>query len=170
MTAIGTPPTPEQLADESAIRAVLATYCRGVDRADAACLRPCFWDDAAVDYGGYQGAAQPFCALLPDAIAAWGQTHHQIGQTLIDWRGGDMAAVETYVTAFHFPADGAGREMTYVGRYWDRFERRDGVWKIANRVVVMSWTQNPLASHGEAAAAVAGLTLAARVPEDVVYR
>ena len=30
---------------------------------------------------------------------------------------------------------------TFGGRYIDRFERRDGEWKIADRVVVHEWDQ-----------------------------
>jgi hypothetical protein len=34
---------------------------------------------------------------------------------------------------------------TFGGRYVDRFERRDGEWKIADRVVVHEWsTLEPL--------------------------
>ncbi|MFZ9394928.1 MAG: nuclear transport factor 2 family protein [Erythrobacter sp.] len=161
--------TADELASEAAIRAVLAGYCRAVDRADADLLEACFWGDATVDYGGYKGAAAPFCPLLVEAIRAWGQTHHQLGQTLVEFTGGDAARVETYVTAGHFPAGGQLDEMTYLGRYLDRFERRGDEWRIADRVIVMSWTRVGPVSHDPAGSAVAGLRTAARKPDDPLY-
>ena len=170
MSGAGAIPGAEQLAHEAAIRAVLASYCRAVDRADAGLLARCFWDHARVDYGGYKGAAQPFCPLLVDAIRGWGQTHHQIGQTLVEFAGEGAARVETYVTAGHFPAAGQGEEMTYLGRYLDRFERRGGEWRIAERVIVMSWTRLAPVTHDPQGSAVAGLQLAGRKPDDPLYR
>lgn len=158
-----------RLTDEAAIRAVLASYCRGVDRADTELLTNCFWDDASVDYGGYKGPAHPFCPLLAEAISSWDQTHHQLGQTLIEFAGEASARAETYVTASHFPADGQGEEMTYLGRYLDRFERRGTEWRIGTRVIVMSWTRLAPASHDPQARAVAGLRGAGRKPDDPLY-
>ena len=52
---------------------------------------------------------------------------------------GDIAEVETYGFA-------AGREPSqtalFGGRYLDRFERRNGVWKIARRTYVLDWNVN----------------------------
>lgn len=158
-----------RLTDEAAIRAVLASYCRAVDRADPGLLTSCFWDDASVDYGGYKGPAHPFCPLLVDAISSWGQTHHQLGQTLIEFACEASALVETYVIASHFPAHGQGEEMTYLGRYLDRFERRGAEWRIGARVIVMSWTRLAPASHDPQGRAVAGLRGAGRKPDDPLY-
>jgi hypothetical protein len=62
---------------------------------------------------------------------------------------GDVAHVETYVTAYHRVPTSAlagfwdGREDAYEGlaggRYVDRFERRAGEWKIAVRNVIAEW-------------------------------
>ena len=169
MPDIGAIPSPARLAGEAAIRAVLAQYCRAVDRCDAELLARCFGEGAVVDYGGYCGLAQPFCPALIDAIKAWGQTHHQIGQTIIEFIDDDLAHAETYVTASHFPGEGQGEEMTYLGRYIDRFERRGDSWSIANRVIVMSWTRHAAVSHDPCAGAVWQLRVAARKPDDAIY-
>jgi hypothetical protein len=158
-----------RLADEAAIQAVLAIYCRAVDRADAELLARCFWHDSSVDYGSYNGPAQPFCPLLVDAIRNWGQTHHQLGQTLIEFVGEAKARAETYVTASHFPASGQGEEMTYLGRYLDVFEKRGAQWRISARVIVMSWTKLTPASHDPQGGVVAGLRSAAHRPDDPLY-
>lgn len=169
MSGAGAITSAARLADETAIRAVLASYCRAVDRADPELLADCFWDDASVDYGGYKGPAHPFCPLLVDAIRGWGQTHHQLGQTLIEFAGEASARAETYVTASHFPTRGQGEEMTYLGRYLDRFERRSADWRISARVLVMSWTRLAPVSHDPRGKAVAGLRGAGRKPDDPLY-
>ena len=46
--------------------------------------------------------------------------------------------------AYHWgePPDDHHRNFTTGFRYVDRFQRREGVWRIAARVAVREWTQN----------------------------
>jgi len=57
---------------------------------------------------------------------------------------GDSARVETYWQVFHREAgqDGAA-DYDYIagGRYLDRFERRNGEWRILTRVLIRDWYQ-----------------------------
>ncbi|MEM7569242.1 MAG: nuclear transport factor 2 family protein, partial [Pseudomonadota bacterium] len=47
---------------------------------------------------------------------------------------GDVAFGEIYFRAFHrIEEHGLDRDFLIWGRYIDRYERRDGVWKIAHR-------------------------------------
>ncbi len=138
-----------------AIQDVLAIHCRGVDRADEAALKSAYWDDAEVAYGGFEGPAHQFCAMLPTSIVRFSHTQHSISNVVIRFAepvGGTAsftsAAVETYVTAYHYlPVDnGPDTEMTFLGRYLDHFERRGDGWKIAHRRVLMDWNQNAAGS------------------------
>jgi hypothetical protein len=62
---------------------------------------------------------------------------HTLGNCTIDFAGDDVAHVETYVHAEHLRRAGDGWVIDlFGGRYVDRFERRDGRWLIADRVVV----------------------------------
>ena len=81
------------------------------------------------------------------------------------------AVSETYVTAYHYRADEGGQdtEMTYIGRYIDHLQRRDGVWKILFRRVVMDWNQNATASAILAGPPFEGLARGARAPDDPLY-
>lgn len=155
--------------DECAIRALLALYCRAVDRCDKEAFLKCFWEGARVNYGAYHGLAADFVAPLLESLQGWEQTHHQLGQTYIDWRGAGHAMVETYVTAWHLPEEPRGQEMTYLGRYYDRFENTGGVWKIADRRIVMGWTRYSSRTHNADDESVAGLINSARKPDDVIY-
>ncbi len=160
----------EELADEMAIRQVLAAHSRGVDRADEAILKSAYWEDATVAYGGPDSSAMAFCEALPGAIRAWARTQHVLGQSLIELDG-DKARVETYVTAWHYGSadDGRDREMIYLGRYLDRMQRRGGVWKISHRTALMDWNLNQNASAVWDGPPFDGLARGAREPDDPSY-
>ncbi len=166
----GTVPSMEEVADRMAITEVLAQHSRGVDRADGEILRSAYWPDASVAYGGFHGEASEFCAMLPQAIRAFARTQHVLGNISIDLRGSD-ARVETYVTAWHYTAaeNGPDREMTYLGRYLDRMEKRGNVWKIHHRQVVMDWNRNNPATAIWQGPSFEGLTRGCRAPEDPLY-
>ena len=139
MSEVGQVPGLEEMADRMAILEVIHTYVRGVDRADAEILKSACWPDSEVDYGGYKGPAHPFCDMLPSGLRNFVNTQHQISNTLIKISGNE-ARVESYLTAHHRRPDNT--EMTYIGRYLDRMEKRDNVWKISTRQVVMTWHQD----------------------------
>jgi hypothetical protein len=55
---------------------------------------------------------------------------------------GDGARVESYVVAINpTKLDDGSEVLSVIGVRWlDRFERRDGVWAIADRTVVVDWS------------------------------
>lgn len=175
---VGKLPDLSGLADRMAIQEVLAVHCRGVDRADARILKSAYWPDAEVAYGGFEGSAQEFCELLPKSLLRYARTHHAISNTLITFvDGGERreAVVETYVTAQHYSTaedssqSAQEREMTFFGRYFDRFQLRDSNWKISHRRVLMDWNQNTQASALWVGPPFDGLTRGGRFPEDPLY-
>jgi len=170
MAEPGTVPNSERMADRLAIAEIIALHCRGVDRADQESLKRCYWTDATTAYGSEAVPAHPFCEQLAVAITAFEQTHHMVTNSLFDFDG-DSARVESTLLAFHYKAgdDEPDSEMTYLGRYLDRFERRGDVWKIKHREPVMSWSQNAQASHDADHPALSELRRAGRFPDDPVY-
>lgn len=171
LTRVGEIPSGAELASKSAIMDVLAVHCRGVDRADEAALKSAYWDDAEVAYGGFEGLAHTFCEALPNSIVRFRSTQHSISNVIIRFSAdATSAAVETYVTAYHYLAEaGQDTEMTFLGRYLDRFERRDNRWKIAHRRVLMDWNQNIDTTAVWEGPPFDGLARGARAPEDPVY-
>jgi hypothetical protein len=63
-----------------------------------------------------------------------------MGNLLIEVDG-DRARAETYAVVYHRMKkdDGTGKDDVWGVRYVDRFERRDGAWRIAYRVVAQEW-------------------------------
>ena len=60
---------------------------------------------------------------------------------------GDVGFGEVYFIAFHrLEVDSEDRDLFVAGRYVDRYERRDGVWKIAFRSELVDWSRNDPAS------------------------
>ncbi|MFF4371664.1 nuclear transport factor 2 family protein [Streptomyces sp. NPDC001594] len=128
------------LWSEREIRIVLQRYCRGLDRLDAELLKSAYHEDAHDDRGVIRGNAHAFVdQILPILRQAYTGTLHTLHGSTIEIDG-DTAGVETYCTAYHYlERDGVKRVEQYAGRYVDRFERRDGAWKIARRLVLNEW-------------------------------
>jgi hypothetical protein len=132
----------DQLLAEQAIRRVLATYVRGVDRIDIELVRDCYWPDATDTHGPFTGVRDEFCVWVESLLKRHTMTMHCLTTSLIDVDvDGDRASAETYGVAYHCgePADDHRWNNVAGFRYLDRFERRDGDWRIAARVTVVEW-------------------------------
>jgi hypothetical protein len=129
----------DQLVSAAAIREAVYRYCRGVDRADAALTRSAYHPDATDDHGNFKGLATEFAERVNASHATrWSSTMHVVANhtAVID---GDVADAETYVVAYLHRLDGQAVDVV-GGRYIDRFERRQGDWRIATRVYLCEWS------------------------------
>jgi hypothetical protein len=126
--------------DRQAIYDVIVRYCRGVDRSDAALVLSAFHDDA-ID--NHFGVVLPFREAIGTLKAARSGSQpskttsmHNICNVLIDIDG-NIARCESYVIVIvKIPRDGDAIDWMHAGRYVDRFERRNGEWRIDYRTVV----------------------------------
>lgn len=127
----------QRAADQSEIRDVLLRYCRAIDRSDAELLLGVFHEDATFDTGhGEPVPPNTIISALGPATAT-----HLLTNSLIEVEG-NVAVAESYFTSFTqlVRHDGPYTRVR-AGRYLDRFERRDGSWKIAKRILVDDWTR-----------------------------
>ena len=144
------------LLDKQAVAEVMMTYCRAVDHLDEDLLRSVFHPESQHSHG-FKGPSSTtdgspdFVEYAFGVLSTQTRTHHQLGNIFIDIEG-DVAYTEAYFTAFHRrraisdPEAGEAAtetEMDYfvAGRYLDRMEKRDGVWKITNRTGLTDWTR-----------------------------
>jgi hypothetical protein len=135
----GTVPRSEETADRLAITEIIAAHSRGIDRLDVNCLKACYWPEATVDYGAFKGPAHQFAEIVMGALdGQYELTQHAVSNMLVQVDG-DKAVAESYCNANHLLQGGA-EELSYRGRYLDRFERRDSRWKLSHRQVVMDWS------------------------------
>jgi hypothetical protein len=162
----------ETLLDKQAITEVLYRYCRGCDRGDESALRACFLPDSTHRHGGFEGKSGDFCTLAMKIISAATVSKHLLTNVLIEFDGPELAFSESHYYAYHRQTNrktGATEDEFSGGRYLDRFERRDGVWKIAERVGLIDWEryEAPAERHiGRLQPAARGQ----RWPEDELYR
>jgi hypothetical protein len=116
-------------------------YARAQDRLDAKAHRSVFFDDAWLDYGFYVGGPDEFVAFAQGALKDMEVTQHLQGQIDIEIQG-DTAFGEVYYIAYHrITRDGKPADLIVAGRYIDRYECRQGVWKIAFRSELVDWSR-----------------------------
>jgi ketosteroid isomerase-like protein len=124
----------QQEKDRHDIRQCLLRYTRGVDRHDRALMISAYHPDAIDEHGVAHGNPAEFCDWAISWHAEFQHQHqHIINNTTIELDG-DTAHVETYYTFFGDNRDAL--PTLAFGRYIDRFERRNGEWRIAHRVCV----------------------------------
>ncbi len=129
----------EVMADKLECIELVARLAKGIDRCDAEMVRDCFHPDATDDHGAFKGTAAEFVDWVMPVLDTMKRTQHVIGQTLMEVKG-DKAAGESYFVAHHTIASPEGDVfMIAAGRYLDRFERRDGDWKISHRHAIYDW-------------------------------
>ena len=131
--------SPQRLADEAELRALSATYARGLDRHDRALVRRVFTDDATTHYGAFRGGPDEMADMAMRALSAYQATQHVLGQINLTVDG-DTAVGEVYFQAFHQHAT-AGFDRFICGRYIDRYRRTPEGWRMTHRTEVVDWTR-----------------------------
>ena len=117
-------------------------YMRGLDRLDATLLLDQFWEDGWCEYGFHNGEPSGFIEFAIAALRGHVANQHMIGNVLIEVEG-DEAYGEVYFHAYHKIPAGQGFEDTIIaGRYLDRYENREGVWKISYRSEIVDWSHS----------------------------
>ncbi len=158
----------EDLLARQEIADVIFRYARGIDRLDFDLVRSCYHPDAYDDHGAFKGDVDAFITAAEGWLPRWTATQHFMGNMLIEVDG-DRARAETYAVAYHRREDeaGNGKDDVMGIRYVDRFEKRDGVWKIGHRVVSTEWRRvDPVTgARGRGEGAVWG----ARDSSDVIH-
>lgn len=161
-----------EIADREAIRDCMTRYARATDRCDAALLASVFWPDGTTEYEGFFEG--PVSEYLKAAASATGggmeQTHHFLGNMLIEVDG-NVARCESYVVAFHrLPGESGAHDLMLGGRYLDRFEKRDDRWRIARRVLLCDWFREyPDSADWEKGFFGLKMTMGGRFPSDRSY-
>ena len=128
------------LVARQCIADVIYQYARGIDRMDWTLVRDCYHPDAYDDHGAFAGTVDEFIEAAQAFLPRWTATQHFMGNMLIEVDG-QVARAETYAVAYHRREDAAGNGKDDIMgiRYVDRFEQRDGEWRIAHRVVATEW-------------------------------
>ncbi|TWV31236.1 nuclear transport factor 2 family protein [Streptomyces misionensis] len=126
-------------ADTSAVTNLIARYAELVDAGDFAGVGALFADAVFVGSGGPVEGSEGVERMLRDTVILYEdgtpRTHHATTNVAVevDAEAG-TAAARSYVTVFQ-ALPGLPLRPIAAGRYADRFERRDGHWRFAERRV-----------------------------------
>jgi hypothetical protein len=133
----------QRLLDKQAITEVLYRRARAGDRADAELAHSCYHPGATERHGLFDGEASEFIDVVSFTRPREGSPikgmFHLVTNILVDFDGPDEAFCESYHVAWCQMTDGT--DATIGGRYFDRFERRDGRWAIVHRDVIFDWSR-----------------------------
>ena len=164
-----------QVADKQEIHDVIMRFSRGIDRCDETLLRSCFHTDSYDDHGHFKGNGQDFAHYIVKSIDERAHhTTHSVANVLIELNADnpDSARAESYVLAYLRRTDDDDAEWLdfFSGRYIDRFARRDGVWRIASRVVVHDWSASTVLGDESFPLPIDSFTQGRRDRSDLVYQ
>ena len=163
------------LAAKQEITEVLFRYCRGCDRADEEALRACFHPGSVHAHGGYEGPSADFIDFALQIVRPLKSSTHMVTNVMIELAG-DQAVSECHFLAHHrrVKPDGAGldgaeeEDRFLKGRYLDRFERRDGAWKIVSRTGLHDF-ERVLEPADQTLASAPAHQLGRKKPDDPIY-
>ena len=134
-------PTLDDLIARTEITDVIQRLARGTDRLDRELMASCYHPDGFDDHNSFRGSGDEFADWVCEVLPHFAATTHFIALPYIRLDG-DVAQVDTYCVAHHVGRpgdDGLATDMVMGLRYLDRFERRDGHWRIAKRVCAFDW-------------------------------
>ena len=169
-----TPAELRALLDKQAITEVILSYSRAVDRGDEPLLRSCYHHDAVEDHGGsFLGPANDYIAAILPTLHGGRLLTHTVTNILIELQGDHAALSECYYLSFaRYPAAEPPFETLTLARAIDRFERRDGVWRITRRQLRWEWNREQPINETWARGGIgdpAILLHGGKMPDDPVY-
>jgi 3-phenylpropionate/cinnamic acid dioxygenase small subunit len=126
-------------SDAEAISALITTYAERIDAGDldgvAALFAHATWrvPASADPFSGTAAVRRVYDAvILYDGRPC---TRHVVTNVVIELRSADRAEARSYFTVFQALPD-FPLQPIIAGRYHDAFERVDGVWRFADRLIL----------------------------------
>lgn len=163
----------DRLASKDAIRELMYSYARGIDRCDVDRLHSIYWPDATDDHGFFVGNAIEFAdSVVPQLRGSMHRTMHNITNISVEFESDDLARAETWCIALHeYDGEDGVEELFVGGRYLDTVERREGEWKIAKRISMIDWNQTRGSTSDWTGThpLIGSLATGARKPDDISY-
>lgn len=123
------------------VRQVVVRYVRGADRLEEDLERGAYWPDGYDNHGLFRGNAQEFVTWAMGLGGQLAGIQHLLGQSMVEIED-DAARCETYFQVCESSRRDAPTDDLRLlgGRYVDVLEKRQGVWRIAHRDVVIDWS------------------------------
>lgn len=152
-------PDAAQLIARAEIYDALMRYLRGCDRKDPDLIRSAYHPDAHHNHGDVNGSVEDLITWIEsptggmhhlmtvngEEVERIPQVMHFIGNLAYEFASDDLAIVESYALTLQVEQfeDGSQTFVEIGLRYVDRFEKRDGEWRIADRIVPVLYATKP---------------------------
>ena len=131
----------DELESRASLRDLVTDYCQGFDNHNWDQFISIWHEDAVWEIGppfgtfyGHDGIRQAVFDIL---YPAWRETHHLTSNLRLKFDGPDRAHGVCNVDCMGATKDDVVQMINAT--YTDDFERREGVWKIAKRHVVIHY-------------------------------
>ena len=135
----------DELESRAALRDLVTDYCLGFDTHDWERFIGIWHPDAVWEigppFGTFRGHAGIRQAVEEILYGVWRETHHLTSNLRLTFRDRDHAHGICNVDCMGATKDGVVQMISAT--YTDDFERRNGIWKIARRAVVIHYF-NPI--------------------------
>jgi hypothetical protein len=135
----------DELESRAALGDLVTDYCRGFDAHNWEQFVSIWHEDAVWEigppFGTFEGHDGIRTAVFDVLYPAWRETHHLTSNLKLSFNGPNHAKGICDVDCMGATADDIVQMISAT--YTDDFERRDGVWKIAKRHVVIHYF-NPI--------------------------
>lgn len=130
----------QALADKQAIYGQMCRYIQACDRCDVDLLKSVFHQDGTVRFGIFDGNAIEFAEydipfIKDNLLMSW----HRISNVTIELNG-NRATAESYMLGNASASTPNGVINCPDGmRYTDIWEKREGMWRMSSRSLIMDW-------------------------------
>lgn len=130
----------QELLDKKACEDVLMRYGRTLDWLDHAGQESCFWPDAEIDYGFFQGSGADWTPTVMAVETASPRRWHVSTGVMVQVAGTE-AKSECYGLSVGTAENEQGELVDFMfgGRYLDELQKRDGQWRISKRSYIADW-------------------------------
>ena len=135
----------DELESRNAMRDLVTDYCRGFDTVNFERFLAIWWDDCVWDigppFGRFEGHPGIHRAVKEVLWPVWRESHHLTSNLKVEFLDADTADGVCDVDCMGALRDNSVQMISAT--YTDRFERRQGVWIIKRRGVVIHYF-NPI--------------------------
>jgi ketosteroid isomerase-like protein len=135
----------DRLESRHVMRDLVTDYCRGFDQRNFDRFLAIWWEDCTWNigppFGVFEGHAGIQKAVQEILWPVWRESHHLTSNLQVEFTGLDEAHGECDVDCMGALMDDSVQMISAT--YRDHFTRRDGVWKIQRRDVVIHYF-NPI--------------------------
>lgn len=151
------------------IHDAIIRYCRGVDHRDESLIRSAYHPDAMDERGVFKGSVEDYIPRTltgnPDIV----NKRHAICNEYVEFDEIDpnTAYSESVVIGCMVRRGGDNYILSFSScRYLDRFECRNGDWRIIDRKVVLDWEFNTPSTGNEGTQLTTGMLRGLFSPSD----